>query len=140
METKLTDRKSKICSPRGDEHKIPLPEFLQRLGVDDSGLSEQEASRRLQECGPNVLEETGKEGILSKYIRQFRNLFSILLTIGALLSFLGEYLEPGQGNLYIGIALAGVVILNSLSRLCRSTRLQKRWKVFGNFFLPVQKF
>ena len=42
METKLTDRKSKICSPRGDEHKIPLPEFLQRLGVDDSGLRNDE--------------------------------------------------------------------------------------------------
>ena len=68
MEKKLTGSKSKICSPQGDEHKISLPEFLQRLGVDDSGLSEQEAARRLQECGPNVLEETGKESILKKYI------------------------------------------------------------------------
>ena len=105
METKLTDRKIKICSPQGDENKIPLPEFLQRLGVDESGLSEQEAARRLKECGPNVLEETGKESILSKYMRQFRNFFSILLIIGAILSFLGEYLDPGKGNLYIGIAL-----------------------------------
>ena len=105
MKTKLTGSKSKICSPQGDEHKISLPEFLQRLGVDESGLREQEAARRLQECGPNVLEETGKEGILSKYIRQFRNFFSILLIIGAILSFLGEYLDPGKGNLYIGIAL-----------------------------------
>ncbi len=35
----MTDSKSKICSPQGDEHKIPLIEFLQRLGVDESGLS-----------------------------------------------------------------------------------------------------
>jgi len=45
METKLTDSKSKKCFPRGDEHKISLPEFLQRLGVDESGLREQEAAR-----------------------------------------------------------------------------------------------
>ena len=52
METKLTDSKSTTCTPQGDEHKISLPEFLQRLGVDESGLSEQEATRRLQEYGP----------------------------------------------------------------------------------------
>jgi sodium/potassium-transporting ATPase subunit alpha len=105
MEMKVTGSKSNICSPQGDEHKISLPQLLQRLDVDESGLSEQEAARRLQECGPNVLEETGKESILSKYMRQFRNFFSILLIIGAILSFLGEYLDPGKGNLYIGIAL-----------------------------------
>jgi len=60
----LAGSKSKICSPQGDEHKISLPEFLLRFGIDESGLGEQEAARRLQECGPNVLEETGKESIL----------------------------------------------------------------------------
>jgi sodium/potassium-transporting ATPase subunit alpha len=105
METKLIGSKSKICSPQGDEHKISLPDFLQRFEIDESGISKQEAARRLQECGPNVLEETGKENILSKCVRQFRDFFSILLIIGAILSFLGEYLDPGKGNLYIGIAL-----------------------------------
>jgi sodium/potassium-transporting ATPase subunit alpha len=80
MEKKLTGSKGKVCSPQWDEYKIPLSEFLQRLKVDDSGLSEQEAARRLQECGPNVLEETGKESLLISYLRQFRNFFSILLT------------------------------------------------------------
>ena len=139
MEKKLNDNKSKICSPQGDEHKIPLSEFLQRLGVDESGLSEQEASRRLQECGSNVLEEIGKEGILSKYIRQFRNLFSILLTIGALLSFLGEYLEPGQGNLYIGIALAGVVILNSTFTFVQEYQAAKTMESFRQLLPPHSK-
>ena len=139
MEKKLSDNKSKICSPQGDEHKIPLPEFLLRLGVDESGLSEQEASRRLKECGSNVLEETGKEGILSKYIRQFRNLFSILLTIGALLSFLGEYLEPGQGNLYIGIALAGVVILNGTFTFVQEYQAAKTMESFRQLLPPRAK-
>jgi sodium/potassium-transporting ATPase subunit alpha len=69
METKLTGNKSKICSPQGDEHKIYIPEFLQRLEVDESGLSEQVAVERLQECGPNVLEETGKESILKMILQ-----------------------------------------------------------------------
>ncbi len=102
-------------------------------------LSEQEASRRHKECGSNFLEETGKEGILSKYIRQFRNFFSILLTIGALLSFLGEYLEPGQGNLYIGIALAGVVILNSTFTFVQEYQAAKTMESFRQLLPPSAK-
>ena len=92
MEKELAGNKNQVCSPRGDEHLISHSEFLQRLGVDENGLSEHEAARRFEECGPNVLEESGKESIFKRYIRQFRNFFSILLTVGALLSFFGEYL------------------------------------------------
>ncbi len=139
MEKKLNGSKSKICSPQGDEHKISLPEFLQRLGVDDSGLSEQEASRRLQECGPNVLEETGKESILIKYLKQFWNFFSILLIIGALLSFLAEYLDPGKGNLYIGIAIGLVVILNSTFTFVQEYQAAKTMESFRQLLPPHAK-
>jgi len=135
----LTDSKSTTCSPQGDEHKISLPEFLQRLGVDENGLSEQEAARRLQEFGPNVLEETGKESILSKYIRQFQNFFSILLIIGAILSFLGEYLDPGKGNLYIGIALSLVVILNGTFTFVQEYQAAKTMESFRQLLPPRAK-
>ncbi|MHB8103288.1 MAG: cation-translocating P-type ATPase [Methanosarcina sp.] len=139
MEKKLNGSKSKICSPEGDEYKIPLPEFLQRLGVDDSGLSEQEASRRLQECGPNVLEETGKESILIKYLKQFWNFFSILLIIGAFLAFLAEYLDPGKGNLYIGIAIGLVVILNSTFTFVQEYQAAKTMDSFRQLLPPHAK-
>ena len=126
MGKKLTGSKSKICSPQGDEHNILLSEFLQRLGVDESRIGEQEAARRLHECGPTVLEEIGKESILKKYIRQFRNFFSILLTVGAILSFLGEYLDPGKGNLYIEIAIGAVVVLNGTFTFIQEYQAQGR--------------
>ena len=139
MEMKLAGSKSKICSPQGDEHKISLPEFLLRFGIDESGLGEQEAARRLQECGPNVLEETGKESILSKYMGQFRNFFSILLIIGAILSFLGEYLDPGKGNLYIGIALGVVVILNGTFTFIQEYQAAKTMESFRQLLPPRAK-
>ncbi len=139
MEKKPAGSNSEICSLQGDEHKIPFSEFLQRLGVDDKGLSEQEAARRLQECGPNVLEETGKESLLISYLRQFRNFFSILLIIGALLSFLGEYLDPGKGNLYIGIAIGLVVILNSTFAFIQEYQAAKTMESFRQLLPPHAK-
>ncbi len=139
MEKKSTVSKSKICSPQGNEHTISFPEFLQRFGADINGISEQEAARRLQECGPNVLEETGKESLLISYLRQFWNFFSILLIIGALLSFLAEYLDPGKGNLYIGIAIGLVVILNSTFTFIQEYQAAKTMESFRQLLPPHAK-
>jgi sodium/potassium-transporting ATPase subunit alpha len=136
MEEKGTGSKSKLCSQQGNVHEIPLPEFLQRLRVDESGLNEQEAARRLQECGPNLFEETEKESLLIKYLRQFWNFFSILLMIGTFLSFLAEYLDPGKGNLYIGIAIGLVVILNSTFTFIQEYQAEKTMESFRQLLPP----
>lgn len=136
MGKNLTGGNGKICSPQGNEHSIPITEFFEELNVDENGLSEQVASSRLKECGANILEETGKESIIKKYLRQFRNLFSILLTVGAILSLIGEYLDPGQGNLYIGIALVGVVILNGTFTFIQEYQAEKTMESFRQFLPP----
>jgi len=136
MGKNLTGGDGKICSPQGNEHSISLQEFFQKLNVDENGLSEQEASRRLKECGANILKETGKESIIKKYLRQFRNLFSILLTVGSILAFVGEYLDPGQGNLYIGIALAGVVVINSTFSFIQEYQAEKTMESFRQLLPP----
>ena len=139
MEKRPTASNSKICSFHGDEHTVPFSEFLQRLGVDDKGLSEQEAAKRLPECGPNVLEEIGKESLLIKYLKQYTNFFSILLIIGALLAFLAEYLDPGKGNLYIGIAIGLVVILNSTFAFIQEYQAAKTMESFRQLLPPHAK-
>lgn len=139
MGKELADNNSRTCPPQGNEHTIPFSEFLQRLNASEGGLSEKEAARRLQECGPNVLEEVGKESVLIRYFRQFRNFFTILLIIGALLAFLSEYLDPGQGNLYIGIALAVVVILNGTFTFVQEYQASKTMESFRQLLPPHAK-
>ena len=136
MGKNLTGGNDKICSPQGNEHSVPLSGFLQKLGVDENGLSEQEAVSRLKECGANVLEETGKESVINKYLRQFRNLFSILLTVGSILSYIGESLDPGQGNLYIGVALAGVVVINGTFTFIQEYQAEKTMESFRQLLPP----
>jgi sodium/potassium-transporting ATPase subunit alpha len=139
MDQRLTGSNSKICSPQGDEHTISLSEFLERYRADINGLSEQEAAKRLTECGSNVLEETVKESLLKAYLRQFWNFFSILLIIGALLSFLAEYLDPGKGNLYIGIAIVLVVIINSTFAFIQEYQAAKTMESFRKLLPPHAK-
>lgn len=136
MEKESDEIIDSVCSPQGNEHTISLSEFLQRFDVNENGLSEQEAARRLKKCGSNVLEETGKESLFKRYIRQFRNFFSILLIVGAILSFFGEYLDPGQGNFYIGIALIGVVFLNGTFTFVQEYQAAKTMESFRQLLPP----
>ncbi|SNB46029.1 HAD-IC family P-type ATPase [Geobacter sp. DSM 9736] len=94
-------------------HQVPFDEFCHRLGVDPvTGLTTGEAARRLQHDGPNELIQRRREPELVIFMRQMTNLFSLLLLAGSVLSFIADYVEPGQGNAYIGAALLVVMLLN----------------------------
>lgn len=121
---------------KGDEHQVSLDELFTRLKSSDAGLRQDEAIKRLTEYGANVLEDTGKESLLYKYLKQFWNFFSILLTVGSLLAFIAEWLSPGQGNLYIGVALLAVVILNSTFTFIQEYQAEKIMASFRRLIPP----
>ncbi len=97
-----------------DEHRISLDELFERLRSRPSGLSSAEAKERRLRYGPNTLEIRGRIPLPIKFARHLVNFFAILLWLGAILSFISERISPGQGSLYIGIALACVVVLNAV--------------------------
>src|SRR5450759_63626 len=95
-------------------HQLALPEFYQRLHADPaSGLSGGDAARRLTRDGPNTLLPRRRTPEILRFLQHLTKLFALLLWAGAALSFLAEWLMPGQGNLYIGSALVAVVALNA---------------------------
>ena len=96
-----------------DHHRGALKDVLESLGSSAEGLSEAEAARRLGEFGPNELKVKKDTPEIIKFLLQFKNFFAMLLIVGGVLAMTAERLDPGQGNLYIAIALIGVVFLNA---------------------------
>ena len=69
-------------------------QVLERLGSGRSGLSEEEAGRRLERYGRNELAEEGRATRFEIFLRQFKSVLIFILIIAALLSLLvGEYLD-----------------------------------------------
>ena len=96
-----------------EHHKGALSAALSALDTNAQGLSQAEAEARLERFGRNELEVRKDRSEIVKFLLQFRNFFALLLIVGGALAITADRLDPGQGNLYIAIALLGVVVLNA---------------------------
>ncbi len=94
-------------------HTSPIKGLIAKLESSAQGLSPEAAQERLEQYGRNALQAGKSTPEWVKFLRQFKNFFAILLIGGGALAMSAERLDPGQGNLYIAIALIGVVFLNA---------------------------
>jgi len=120
-----------------DEHLISLEELCKRLNASTKGLSTAEAETRRQQYGPNELEEKKKIPLVIRFGKHLVNFFALLLWIGAALAFLSEHLSPGEGTVYIGMALAAVVVLNAVFTFLQEYQSEKIMESFRRM-MPVK--
>jgi sodium/potassium-transporting ATPase subunit alpha len=99
--------------------------LLRQLKSSESGLSSALVARRLREFGPNVLERAVKKNYLLAYCGQYAQFFAILLEVAALLSFVADHYDPGQGNNFLGYAILGAVIINATFTFWQEYRADK---------------
>ncbi len=84
-------RNSQAAHPLLDFVRIDGTETLARLGVSGEGLSGPEVEARLQEYGPNVVAQEKKKSFLVEIAQRFfTNPINILLTVLAVVSWLGD--------------------------------------------------
>ena len=95
-------------------HRLRDTEALKALDTSPSGLSHEEARRRLLLTGPNSLQEIKGAPLASRFLRQFTHFLAILLWVAAGLSFLADALHPGQGMATLGWAILGVILINAV--------------------------
>ena len=88
-------------------HQLGVDDVAQRLGTSrEQGLSEQEASARLEKYGPNRLEEAPPTSFLAMLWEQLNNFVVYLLFAAAAISMiLGEWIEAS--------AVLAIVVLNA---------------------------
>src|SRR4030043_1730195 len=100
-------------------------EVLKNLLTSDNGLSEEDAKRRLHEYGTNEIKEVRKKPLYLRFLCQFTHFLAILLWIAVCLSFISEYLHPGEGMLTLGIAIIAVIFINAVFTFIQEYRAEK---------------
>jgi sodium/potassium-transporting ATPase subunit alpha len=94
-------------------YSLRKEDILSRLNTSESGLEEQEVERRLVEVGLNEIEKRKKKNYVKEYLLQYAQFFAILLEVAAVLSFIADYYQPGEGYAILGYAIFGAVIVNA---------------------------
>lgn len=106
-------------------HNLTKEEVLLTLVTSENGLSEEEAKRRLSEFGFNEIKEAKKKPLYIRFFKQFTHFLAILLWVAAFMSFLSEYLHPGEGMLTLGIAIIAVIFINAGFTFIQEYRTEK---------------
>ena len=100
-----------------DFHTQSVGEVMGRLNSQSMGLSQEEAKRRLERDGANVLPEGDKKTILGIFLQQFNNVMIWVLIAAAVISLV-------MGEATDAIIIFIVVLLNSVMGTIQEARAE----------------
>ncbi|MEP0859506.1 cation-transporting P-type ATPase [Trichocoleus sp. DQ-U1] len=114
-------------------HTLPVDKTLEQLASDpEVGLTTQEAKQRLQQYGPNELQETAGRSTWEILLDQFKNIMLLMLILVALISGILDLVDLRAGRLAPGeipfkdtIAILLIVILNGVLGYLQESRAEK---------------
>lgn len=117
--TNINDLKQDIAI---DFHKISIEELCTRFHTHpENGLSHRKAKENLLELGPNALTPPKSTPEWIKFMRNLIGGFATLLLVASSLCLLAYGMQwyqlgdwPAADNLYLGLVLAGVVVLTAI--------------------------
>jgi Ca2+-transporting ATPase len=111
-------------------HAIEAEDVLERLATfSEVGLSPEEAAGRLEQFGPNELEEAPPTSFWQMLWAQFNNFVVIMLIIASLISaILGDYVEAA--------AIIAIVILNAALGVVQEGRAERALAMLRKLAAP----
>ncbi len=114
-------------------HTINEEEIIEYLETDkNDGLTQQEATRRLQEFGPNALEKGKRVSPLKILISNLNNIIVYLLVIAAAVAFI-------MGDTVEGIAVIVAILIAVLSGFISEYKAQKSVEALQNLVKTTAK-
>ena len=89
-----------------------VEDILKELKTNELGLSQKEASKRLEKYGKNKLDEAKKQSKLSKFLSEFKDIMIIILLVSSLISFILSLIN--NESFIDSIIILAIVFLNAI--------------------------
>src|SRR5690554_157981 len=115
-----------------------LQDVLNTLNTNkESGLSEAQAKKKLEENGYNTLKEEKKKTWLQRFLAQFNDMLIIILLIAAAISFAVAIMENhGYAE---PILIIMIVMLNALMGVIQESKAEKALEALKKMSAPQVK-
>ncbi len=131
METPTAARSAndRAKSQPGDAHARPVDEILETLDTSPSGLTADEAARRLAAHGRNQLPATAERHPLARFLAQFHNaLIYFLLAAAVAASLLGHFIDAA--------VIVTVVLVNAAVGFVQEGKAEKALNAIRDLIAP----
>ena len=113
-------------------YNLSKQDVFVRCDTCDSGLSTQEAEKRLSENGKNVLPEAKKDSLIKKFFMQFKDVLILILLISSIVSFaIGEYVDAS--------IIIVVVLINAIIGVVQESKAEQSMQKLKNLTKPYSK-
>jgi sodium/potassium-transporting ATPase subunit alpha len=114
-----------------------LEDALETNINNKTGLTQDQATRKLDQIGENALTEKKAMPWYLAFLKEMTGFFSLLLWFGAILCFIGYAIDSSDpSNLYLGIVLAVVVFITGCFSYYQSSKSAALMAQFKNFIPP----
>ncbi len=114
-----------------------IKEIEKTLQTDSrTGLSTEDAKKRLQEQGKNRLEQKeGKKGFFGRFLAQFNDFMILVLLGAAAVSFGVSYLN-GEKDFVDSVIIVAIVVLNALLGVMQESKAEKALEALKELSAP----
>jgi calcium-translocating P-type ATPase len=119
--------------------QLSIEEAFASVQASPSGLSAEEAARRLAEFGPNEVARVKREPLFLSILKEFGHFFAIILWVAAALAFAAERWDPGEGMRTLGFAIVGVVIVNGVFSFWQAHQAEQALEALQKLLPQVTK-
>ena len=120
----------------GQIHEVAPERVFVLLRSRAAGLEPREVAERRAELGPNSIEVAQPHRRLRLLVKQLVNFFSLLLDVSAVLCFVADRMQPGQGMGVLGWALLVVSLLNAGFAYVQESRAERAMDELRRFLPP----
>ncbi len=107
-------------------------EIIRELQTSNAGLTQEEAEKRLQKYGKNLIKKTHKLRPVKILLEQFKSFLIYILIIAIIVSFL-------IGNLVDGFVILAIVILNASIGFFQQYKAEKAIIGLRKLLVPISK-
>jgi len=113
-------------------HTLSVPEVMELLNSNSHGLTEDEVAIRLQQHGPNELQEGNRKTIWGMFFQQFKDVMIIILLIAAVIAgFMGEWADTA--------IIVVVVLINAVLGVLQESKAEKALAALKKMSSPFAK-
>ncbi|MFN8485044.1 MAG: cation-transporting P-type ATPase [Anaerolineae bacterium] len=107
-----------MAADQQDFAGLPIARVYEALQTSPGGLSQAEASARLERYGPNTIQEVKGRPLLLRFLGHFTHLMALLLWVGGAMAFIGQMPQ-------LGWAIWAVVVINAVFSFAQEYKAER---------------